>query len=233
MKQGKLKGAVSIILVLAIIISTITVNTTVKAATYTAKNLTVKAKVGKKVILKPIVYKDGVKVNLKSKDYRVIWTEQCKVYGGIVNGGAIKKIKKLKAEDCYNSSYKKKYAYIVLYKEEEVTRGTVRILSKGKLKVETVKIKSLKQTKNEEENGLTLKCKKLTTATGIEVMIATDRKFTDKKKKTYANITSMAIDEIESGKIYYVKARGFAVIKKKKTYGKWSKVVKVEVPIEE
>lgn len=230
MKINKMRGFISIFLVLIMVIGTITVNNKVGASTYQAKNLTIKAKIGKKVVLKPVVYKNGVKLNLKKEGYSVLWTEESKQYGGLVNGGTSKTIKKLRAEDCYNSSNKKKYSYIVQYKTKEVARGTVHILHKGKVKVEKIKVKTLKQKKEDNGNIFIFKCKKNITATDIEVMFATDNKFKDKKTKKYVNTTSLIIEGIEAGKTYYVKARGLAVVNKKKTYGKWSKVFKIEVP---
>lgn len=230
MKINKMRGFISIFLVLIMVIGTIIVNNKVGASTYQAKNLTIKAQIGKKVVIKPVVYKNGVKLNLKKKGYSVLWAEECKQYGGLVNGGTTKTIKKLRAEDCYNSSYKKKYSYIVQYNTKEVARGTVYILHKGKVKVDKIKVKTLKQKKKDNGNILILKYKKNITATDIEVMFATDNKFKDKKIKKYVNTTSLTIEGVEAGKAYYVKARGWAVINKKKTYGKWSKVVKIEVP---
>lgn len=233
MKANLTRKFVSFAIAVIMVISTITVHTEVKAASYKAEKITVKGKVGKKVVLKPVVYKNGVKVNLKEKGYSVLWSENCKHYGGLVNGGVMKTMKKLKAEDCYNSSYKKEYSYIVLYKDEEVVRGTARILSKGKVKVEKVKIKSLKLVQEEEQKSLILKCKKTITTTGMEVLVSKDSKFQTSKKKKSLNATTIYLDGIEAGNTYYVKVRGFVTINKKKKYGKWSKVAKVEVPVKE
>lgn len=225
------KRILAIMLALVMSVSGISFTTNVKAATYTAEKIVVKARIGKRVVLKPVVYKDGVKLDLSQKGYQVLWAYNSKNSGGLANGGKTKTVKKVKAEDFYNGGNKKEYIYIILYNNDEVVRSSARIMCKGKVKVEKIALKSVKYT---EEGKIDVKMKQARTITGMEIAYATNNKFTENKKvKKIFTTTYWQLDKIKQGKDYYVKVRGFAVIKKKKKYGKWSRVLKVTVPAKE
>lgn len=230
-KYKKVQKIVSFVIVLVFVLSIFPdINT--NAATYTAKNYIVKAKMGGKVTLKPIVYKDGKEISISSKDYSVVWCRVSKVEGGPIDyERKTKVIKKIHADWFYNSSARAKHTYIVNFKDKEIARGTIRILCKGKVKVKRVDFKSAKLTK---EGTVNLKYKNTKDTTGFEIMYATNEKFTENKKTIQmGNVFGKELDGLKEGNTYFIKIRGVAKINKKKAYGKWSKILKVDIPARE
>ena len=118
------KKMMSILMVIVLLITTVSLqkDITVEAknkSKYTTTTQNVKAKLGRKVVLRPIVYKDGKKVNLKNKDYTVVWIHNCKSYGSSLNNGTKHVIKKLKAIDSkVNIKSLRNMGYKLEYKDE-------------------------------------------------------------------------------------------------------------------
>ena len=83
------------------------------------------------------------------------------------------------------------------------------------------------------KKSLTAKWSKVSKqATGYEVMIATDKKFSKNKKTVIVKsfkTTSKKISKLKSKKIYYVKVRTYKTVGKVKYYSDWSAVKKVKV----
>lgn len=74
--------------------------------------------------------------------------------------------------------------------------------------------------------------KKDSKASGYQIKISTSKKFKKGVKKTSTNNakkTTLSITKLKSGKTYYVKARSYKKIGKKKYYSTWSKVKKIKV----
>ena len=223
------KKTISIFMAIILLVTTVSLQkaVTVEAkdtSEYTTTTQNIKAKLGSKVVLKPVVYKNGEKVDLKQKDYNVIWFFNCKHYGEPLNDGAKHVIKKLKAIDCYNSSFKGVFEYIVSYKDKEIVRGTIRINAKGKYKVGRADIRKIEV--NEEGTYIYFNYKKLYKATSFEVQYSLNKNFKQKKvkKQPYARYTMIDNQKLEKGKKYFVRVRGVSIINKKKKLGKWSKV---------
>ena len=79
---------------------------------------------------------------------------------------------------------------------------------------------------------LNVKWKKVAKATGYNIQVAQNKKFTKKlKKATVKKYTSKGktIKKLKKGKKYYVRVRAYRVVKGKTYYGAWSKVKKTTV----
>ena len=79
--------------------------------------------------------------------------------------------------------------------------------------------------------ALTVKLNKDTKASGYQVMVATDKKFTANKKSVdiKSNKTvSTKVKGLKAKKQYYVRVRSYKTISGKKYYGTWSTVVKMK-----
>ncbi|MGN1420805.1 MAG: fibronectin type III domain-containing protein [Eubacterium sp.] len=85
---------------------------------------------------------------------------------------------------------------------------------------------------NKGKNSFKLSWKKVSNASGYEIVYATDSKF--KKNKKVCNITkgkttSATIKKLKAGKTYYVKIRAYQKVNGKKIYSSYTKAVKVKV----
>ena len=89
------------------------------------------------------------------------------------------------------------------------------------------KISKLKKAKKK----ITVNWKKISKATGYEIQVATDKKFTKNKKsvKISKNKTiSTTIKKLKSKKKYYVRVRTYRKVSGKKIYSSWSSVKNVK-----
>lgn len=124
------------------------------------------------------------------------------------------------------------YSYTVVKNPDGTI--SIQVLKNKTTKLKKVVIKSFKSTKKKKA---TVKVKKLTSITGYQIKVSTNKKF--KKKYTKSkNITlkkmkkskyKYTFKKLKSKKTYYVKARAYKVVNGKKIYGNWSKVKKVKV----
>ena len=74
--------------------------------------------------------------------------------------------------------------------------------------------------------------KKAAVASGYQVIIATDASFKNNVKKytvKKGSTTSKKVEELKSGKTYYVKVRAYKTVNGKKIYGAYSKSKKVKL----
>ena len=85
------------------------------------------------------------------------------------------------------------------------------------------KVKSVKLTAKEKK--LNVKWKKVSGATGYEVMYAKNNKFKG-KKKVKVKKNKVTLKRLKSKKKYYVKVRAYKTVNGNTSYGKWSKAVK-------
>ena len=86
------------------------------------------------------------------------------------------------------------------------------------------KVKSVKLTAKKKK--LNVKWKKVSGATGYEVMYAKNNKFTKGKKTIKVKKNKITLKRLKSKKKYFVKVRAYKTINGNTSYGKWSKVVK-------
>ncbi len=89
------------------------------------------------------------------------------------------------------------------------------------------KVKSVKLTTKKKK--LNVKWKKVSGATGYEVMYAKNNKFTKGKKTVKVKKNKVTLKRLKSKKKYFVKVRAYKTINGNTSYGKWSKVVKKKV----
>ena len=117
-----------------------------------------------------------------------------------------------------------KYTYTVKFKNEY--SGTVKMTLKIAPKVPAI------NTPVALKNGLTAKWDKIYgKATGYEVMVATNSKFTKGKKTVTVknlNASSKKITGLKGGTTYWVKVRGYKSAGKEKIYSSWSEVKQVK-----
>ena len=85
-----------------------------------------------------------------------------------------------------------------------------------------VKIKSVKKTKGK----MKIKLKKLRGVYRYQIKVSTSKKFAGKNTVT-KNLkgTKAVFKKINVAKKYYVKARAYKIVEKKRLYGRWSGVV--------
>ena len=79
---------------------------------------------------------------------------------------------------------------------------------------------------------VTVRWKKISTASGYQVQTAFNKKFTKGKKSCLikkGKTTKKTISGLKGKKVYYVRVRGYCLYQGQKIYGKWSKVKKVKV----
>ena len=89
-------------------------------------------------------------------------------------------------------------------------------------KVKAVKLKAKKKKLN-------VSWKKVSGATGYEVLYATNNKFTKGKKTVTVKKNKVTLKKLKSKKKYFVKVRAYKLANGRKYFGKWSKVVKKKV----
>ena len=85
--------------------------------------------------------------------------------------------------------------------------------------VKAVKVKAKKKKLN-------VSWKKVSGATGYEVMSATNNKFTKNKKSVTVKKNKVTLKKLKPKKKYFVKVRAYKLANGNKYFGKWSKVVK-------
>ena len=86
-------------------------------------------------------------------------------------------------------------------------------------KVKAVKLKANKRKLN-------VSWKKVSGATGYEVLSATNNKFTKNKKTVTVKKNKVTLKKLKPKKKYFVKVRAYKLASGRKYFGKWSKVVK-------
>ena len=150
--------------------------------------------------------------NSKKKKYKslgTIYTNVGKVYN--LQSGTTYKFK-VRARRTINGK-----TYYGAYSDElETTTST-----------DKTKISNLKGAKKK----LTLNWKKISKATGYQVQVATDKKFTKNKKSVTISknkTISTTIKKLKSKKKYYVRVRTYRKVGGKKVYSSWSSVKNVK-----
>lgn len=132
-------------------------------------------------------------------------------------------VKKLKA----GSSYKFKVRAI---RVKDKVKGSYSSELTVKMAPSKVTLSSVKSSKKKQA---TVTWKKLSTATGYEIVYSTSKKFTKKTTKTAtikkAKTTKTTIKKLTKGKKYYFKVRAYKTVSGKKVYGAWSTVKSVKV----
>ncbi len=105
----------------------------------------------------------------------------------------------------------------------------VRVYAKWmKVKVGAARIRKV----TAKSKKLTVSMKTLKSASGYQIMVATDKKFKNNKASISMGVgkTEATLSKLKKGKTYYVRARGWRLDSAgKKVYGAWSKVVKKKV----
>lgn len=125
--------------------------------------------------------------------------------------------------------------YTVTYKNNKNPgKATITIKGKGNYtgtKIVTFKIVPKKATVSSvtstKKATLTVKVKKDSTATGYQIMIAKNSKFTSGKKSYVSSqntTVTKTFTKLTKGKKYYVKVRAYKTIDGKRVYGTWSAV---------
>ena len=100
----------------------------------------------------------------------------------------------------------------------KVTTPVVTTVAKP-AKVKSVKLKAKKKKLN-------VSWKKVSGATGYEVLYATNNKFTKGKKTVTVKKNKVTLKKLKPKKKYFVKVRAYKLANGRKYFGKWSKVVK-------
>ena len=144
-----------------------------------------------------------------------------------IGSGAWKTVKSSTTSSIYvdkSASSGGTYYYRVVAKKGAYTATssskTVKVMAYTKKPV-------VKTSKSSSKKTLTVALKsKITNATGYEILIGTNSKFTKSKITVKTNKTSVKIKNIKSKKTYYVKIRAFQKVDKKTYYGAWSSIKK-------
>ena len=89
------------------------------------------------------------------------------------------------------------------------------------------KVKNVKVTAKKKK--LNVSWKKVSGATGYEVLSATNNKFTKNKKTVTVKKNKVTLKKLKPKKKYFVKVRAYKLASGRKYFGKWSKVVKKKV----
>ena len=103
-----------------------------------------------------------------------------------------------------------------------VTPPTVTTTAAKPAKVKNVKVIAKKKKLN-------VSWKKVSGATGYEVLSATNNKFTKNKKTVTVKKNKVTLKKLKPKKKYFVKVRAYKLANGRKYFGKWSKVVKKKV----
>ena len=105
---------------------------------------------------------------------------------------------------------------------KEKTPSTTKVSVAKPAKVKSVKLTAKKKKLN-------VKWKKVSGATGYEVMYAKNNKFTKGKKTVKVKKNKITLKRLKSKKKYFVKVRAYKTVNGNTSYGKWSKVAKKKV----
>lgn len=93
----------------------------------------------------------------------------------------------------------------------------------------TVKTSSIQSLKNSKPKQIAVSCKKVSGASGYQILYSTDKNFKSKKKLVSKNPKAV-INSLKKGKTYYVKVRAFKQDSTgKDVYGKYSTVAKIKL----
>lgn len=135
---------------------------------------------------------------------------------------------------------KKGTHYTVSYKNNKKI-GTASVTIKGKNKYIGTKTATFKITpkktqisylKSNATKKLKVKWGKVSTASGYQIVVATNKKFTKNKKEAYAkkkSKVSLTVSSLKSGKTYYVRVRAYKKVNGKKIYAPYSDIKKIQV----
>ncbi len=94
----------------------------------------------------------------------------------------------------------------------------------GKAASKKVGKTTLSSAKAAGMNQINVKWKKVKNASGYQLMVAKNKKFSKGKKSYKLSGTSKAITKLSAGTKYYVRVRAYGKSGKKTVYGKWSKI---------
>ena len=98
------------------------------------------------------------------------------------------------------------------------------------VKVSKPKKAVISSVKSKKKGSMVIKFKKLSKVSGYQLSYSTSKKFKKAKKKVLkASSSSVTIKKLKSKKTYYVRVRAFSKSGSKKSYGAWSKTVKIKV----
>ena len=108
-------------------------------------------------------------------------------------------------------------------------KGAITLYAKWE-KVKKPSKVTIKTVKSSKSATLTVTTKKVTSATGYEIKIATDKKFTKNVKTYTTKKLSTTFKSLKKGKTYYVKVRAYKLDSaNKKVYGSYSSVKSIKV----
>ena len=97
----------------------------------------------------------------------------------------------------------------------------------GELSVmEKVNIRSIKNT---GKNTITIKWKKISGASGYQIQIAANKKFTRNKNTYSTGKAYYVIKKLKKKKTYYIRVREYTKSESNRLYGPWSKVKKIKI----
>ena len=206
--------------------------TTVKASSYSDKNGSAKVLAAKSLIAKAASFKLS-KTKLKageSTDFKALW-------GGaeLKNSGAVAVSSDTSVCTVKNGKIKAVgagKAKITMYFDGCKDKGVTKTVTVTGGKAQTVKapaagkINTLTNTKGCK---MTVKLKKISGASGYQILYSTSSKFAGGKTKNTAK-TSLTISGLKKNKTYYVKVRAYKKDSKgKKVYGAYSKAKKIQI----
>ena len=100
-------------------------------------------------------------------------------------------------------------------------------ITKNTTVTKPAKVKSVKLTAKKKK--LNVKWKKVSGATGYEVVYATNKKFTKNKETIEVKKNKVKLKGLKSNRKYFVKVRAYKKANGNTYYGNWSKVVKKKV----
>lgn len=86
----------------------------------------------------------------------------------------------------------------------------------------------IKSVKNKKSKKAVISWKKVTGASGYQIVYSTSKKFKSKKTKNVTKAT-VTLSKLKKKKTYYIKVRAYTKVNGKKVYGKWSTVKKVKI----
>lgn len=118
--------------------------------------------------------------------------------------------------------------YYICVDNQYLTNSTVDYALNVTYSTPKARIKSL----TSDSEKLTLKWKKLQGISGYQIVTATNKKFTKKKKVTAIKSkkkNKTTIKKLKRKKTYYVKMRGYITVNGVKYYGPYSKVKKIKI----